>query len=330
MLSRDVGGIQQAFLDYSKALDKQKVKVYNVTSIFAKVNLVASHQTIKLPNFGLWDIFSKLYLIFIILLLKPDVVIAHGNRAISFSKSIFSPVIIGVAHNYSTKYLRKCDYVIALTEQSYNRLIKENFLPEKLFIVPNMIDLPSIAMKSYRQPVIIGTMARFVKKKGVDVLIQALAKLEQKGLLFKAVIGGAGEEKSHLLNVVEQLGFKKEHVEFIGWIENKQQFFQDIDIFVLPSLDEPFGIIVLEAIAHKVPIIATKTEGPLDIIKDYSYLLCDINSSEDLVDKLTILINDYSLAQRYTDSNYVRLKNTYDIEVVSKKLYSYLQSTIVD
>lgn len=327
MLSRDLGGIQQAFIDYDEALRSQGFKVYNITSIFARVNVLIN-KSLKLTNLGPWDIFSKLYLKFIILLLKPDIIITHGNRAIVFLDSKSLSIIIGVAHNYSTKYLKKCDYIIALTKQRHECLIKENFLPSRIFTVPNMIRMPSVPKtKNYRQPIIIGTIARFVKKKGLDVFIRALARLKHEKFPFKAIIGGEGEEKHYLINLVKELGLR-EHVEFVGWTKDKEQFFQNIDIFALPSLSEPFGIIVLEAMAHKIPIIATKTEGPCEIIQDYRDLLCDINSSDDLADKLITLMSNYSLAQKYVDSNYLRLKETYDIAVVSKKLSSYLKLAV--
>ena len=67
--------------------------------------------------------------------------------------------------------------------------------------------------------------------------------------------------------IVRELDLEKE-VEFVGWIKNKREFFDSIDIFCLPSKNEPFGIVLLEAMKYRKPIISTKADGPLEILRD--------------------------------------------------------------
>lgn len=328
MLSRELGGIQQAFLDYHEALKLEGFEVINVTSIFAKINRLLPLKHCLL-NFGPWDILSRLHLKLIGLLYRPNLIIAHGNRAICFTSRKKSIPVIGVAHNYKLKDFSKCDYIIALTKHMVEHLIEQKFRSDRIILIPNMIKLGlEKTSKDLSVPVKIGTMARFVPKKGIDVFINSLIRLKRQRYEFQVVIGGDGPEKNNLVKLINTQGLQAE-VKFIGWVENKTNFFDNIDIFVLPSLHEPFGIIILEAMANGVPVVATKTEGPAEIIRDpLDGLLCDINSSQDLTKKIAYLIDNPSLAKRFTHSSYLRLSENYDIKIVSKLLSSYLKLII--
>jgi len=327
MLSRDLGGIQQAFIDHNHAWKLQNVEVINVTSLFAKIHSVLIQQKIwnfKLPNLGAWDIFSILYLKLLIKFLKPNAIIAHGNRAIKFSRNN-NIVLIGVAHNYNTKWLKKCDYIIALTDHMKNYLIAQKFDKSKIIIIPNMIRIKKeISNKKYKDPVVIGTIARFVPKKGIDIFLHSLSKLKKQKYHFKAIIGGDGAEKNNLINLSKNLGLDND-VSFIGWVKDKDKFFEEIDIFCIPSLREPFGIVALEAMEACVPIVASRSEGLSEIIRDtQDGLLCDVGSSDHLAKNIGYLIKNQDIAHNLTISSYSRLKDKYDIKTLSLFLKNFI------
>jgi glycosyltransferase involved in cell wall biosynthesis len=347
MLGRGLGGIEQAFLDYAGALKSQGFEVINVTSIFAKVNLRLTQPSCKLPNIGTWDFLSRICLKALIQIIKPDAVIAHGRRAIKFTK--FHP-LIGVAHNYNIKDLLSCDYIIALTNHMKDHL-RHDFPEDRIAVIPNMVSSSLRASVNERgnpayatdkmdcrvgskapprndcnSKTKIGTFGRFVKKKGIDVFLQSLALLKEADYKFEAVIGGDGEEKESLVKLRDDLNLTTD-VKFVGWVSNKEEFFQNIDIFCLPSLHEPFGIIILEAMSYRVPIISTKTEGPSEILEDKkSALLVDVNSPEGLSKAIARLIDDQEQAQVYADYAYARVQNHYSTDVVAKKLCEFLNN----
>ena len=112
----------------------------------------------------------------------------------------------------------------------------------------------------------------------------------------------------------------------MGWVKDKDRFFADIDIFCLPSLHEPFGIIILEAMGHSLPIVATNTEGPHEILRDgQDGLICDKNSSTDLALKLAYLIGNQNKALEFARSAYLRLEENYAINVVALKLVELIK-----
>jgi len=327
MLSRDLGGIQQAFLDYNSALEMQNIEVINVTSYGAKINSFVP-KSLKLPNLLPFGLISVLILKYIISKTKPDVIIAHGNRAINFSKVAKSQNIklIGIAHNYGLKGLRKCDYIIALTQHMREYLLKSNFAESTIFVLPNMINITKdfTPNKIYKKPVVIGVLARFVAKKGVDVFINAIKILKDKNYEIQAVIGGNGEENNNLTDLTRTLNLQ-DHISFTGWVSDKNKFLEQIDIFCLPSLHEPFGIILLEVMEAGIPIVSTDTEGPREILPYMQDgVICKAGSPKDLAEKIAYLIDNPQKAKESSQNAYLKLTQNYDIKIVSEKLVTLL------
>lgn len=329
MLTRNLGGLEQAFLDYDQALRLKKFDVINVTSIGAQINKSIQSKR-KLLNLGLWDMMSVLYLKQIIKNEKPQIIISHGGRAIEFARLATPTTIphIGVAHNQAIKRLIKCDYIISLTMGMQDYLIQSGFPRSRIALISNMINIESsfVPRNDYKQPVVIGTMARFVQNKGIEVFLASLLKLKEKNYNFKAIIGGDGEDAEKLHTLSKNLGLEN-YVSFIGWVQDKNNFFNSIDIFCLPSLHEPFGIIVLEAMKFGVPMVCTKTQGPSEIIRDQvDGLLCTIGSSGELAEKLAYLIDNQAISKKYTKSSYLRLQENYETSIIAGKLADFIKS----
>lgn len=330
MMSRGLGGIEQASLDYSKALLLENHQVFNITSFGAEINNSAQN-TIILPNLFSWCLLSKIYLRILVSIHKPDVIIAHGNRAISFAKA-FKPKnipLVGVAHNYSYKYLKLCDYVIVITNHLRKYMQSNGYDDSNMFNIPNMIEVnyPYIT-KEFRDPVVVGTFGRFVKKKGFEDYIKAIALIKNMGIKVKALIGGDGPEVMALKNLARENNLE-DILSFTGWVTDKEDFFQQIDIFCLPSLEEPFGIVLLEATQHSLPIVASKSEGPSEILRDgVDALLSDIASPKNIAGCCIELINNHSKAASFSFSAYLRLTENYDIQVVSKRLSESLNQIV--
>lgn len=337
MMSRDLGGIQQAFLDYADALNMQNHDVINITSYGAKINSSVKGKWC-LPNLGSWCLLSKITLKLLIFFYKPDIIICHGNRAIIFSSFLRSKQIpmVGVSHNYSIKYLQKCDRILTLTNKLREHLINHNVPSEKIHMLPNMIKISQKFFPTlFHAPVIIGTIGRFVQKKGFIHLLEAISILKNKGYDIKLNIGGGGVDKEILVNMVRKLDINKE-VLFLGWVSDKTNFFKNIDIFCLPSLDEPFGIILLEAMMFSKPIVATNSGGPEEIINhERDGLIVDIddanqhrNLAKNIASALEKMINESLNAQILSKNAYDKLINKYDTTVVSTQLTTILENIL--
>lgn len=326
MLSKDLGGIQQSFLNYNDIIKESGNDLISIISKGAKISSNLNNGYFEISNFSNYDLVGIFNLIKIIKKYKPDIVIAHGNRSIwflSIARKFISKKfsLIGVAHNYSYKYLSKCDYIFSISGYMADFLICHNFLPNKIFNFPNIINSSEYSFSKNKQiqkiPKI-GVLARFVKKKGIDVAIRAVKILIDRGFEIKLIIGGEGEEEKKLKALIRDQKLEK-HVEMIGWVKKIEDFFASIDIFCLPSREEPFGIIILEAMLSNTPIIATLSEGPSEILRDkIDAILVEIDSDAQIADAVEFYLKNPEIAKNYSDNALLSVKEKYDINAAAK------------
>jgi len=142
---------------------------------------------------------------------------------------------------------------------------------------------------------IILTVGKFEGKKGQDVLIKVFAKLAKCYSDIELVLVGAtGQALPSLHNLCDELGIN-DRVLFFSDVPHSsvEKFFRQASIFVLPSREEPFGIVLLEAGAFKLPVIATRVGGIPEILSDgKTGLLIEPDDMDMLENKLKILLDD--------------------------------------
>lgn len=154
---------------------------------------------------------------------------------------------------------------------------------DRITVIPNFTRVPAVdeAGKPAHDPPRLLAYGRFVDKKGFADLIHALALLRDRGVAFELKLGGDGPLNASLRNLVRELGLENS-IHFSGWLHDVVTALDDADLFVLPSRSEPFGIVVLEAMARGVPVVSTRTEGPAEILSDDTAILAAVNNPADL------------------------------------------------
>ena len=334
MFSKGGGGIEKAFVDYCEGLRDLGHQIIAITAPAAMINSELTElniETKSISNLGEWDIFAVNRLRKLLLELKIDVVIAHANRAFGLSRKAIKGKIplVGVVQNYSTTRYDAGDAVFTTTHDLINTLILQGIDKDKVFHIPNMVKCSELPHRGQRNtPPIIGTMGRFVAKKGFDVYIDALKILKERGLEFKAVLGGNGEEESALRKRAKSAGLS-EQLSFLGWIENRKEFYTGIDIFCLPSLHEPFGIVLLEAFTFGASVVATDSEGPRDIITpNYDALIVKKGNAEQLANALEILIKNPATCDKLAANAFAKTRTIYAQEVVCRRIEVALNSIL--
>ena len=141
---------------------------------------------------------------------------------------------------------------------------------------------------------------RFVDWKGFDVLIKGYERFLGDGTYpgkSQLWIVGGGEEKKKLESLVKCSPFRKE-IKIFPFAKDIQKYMWAADLFVLPSkTPEPFGIVLLEAMACGLPVIATAAGGPIDIVEDgISGWLVEPGSDAAIAEKLNVLADRELLA----------------------------------
>ena len=335
MFSSGLGGIEQSFLDYAVSMDKLGHKSTVIISpdseIYTYFEEYPNIEVIFCKNNNQWDFVAKSNLHKILKKNKPDILIAHGNRAIRLLQKPSKHIcpIVGVAHNYKLKQIDKCSAIFTITQDLKTIIIDKGFDSDKIYHIPNMIDLKNATTKNtFHKTPVIGTMGRFVNKKGFHVFIHALYLLHQNNIPFRAIIGGDGEDAEKLNNLALNYGIEHK-IDFVGWINKKQKFFDEIDIFCLPSLHEPFGIVLLEAFSYAKPVISTNTEGPSEIATDnMDVVFVDPNSPEQIFHAIKKLLDDNNFAFTLGERGLQNVIKNYDKNVVAKKIEESLVDII--
>jgi len=159
-----------------------------------------------------------------------------------------------------------------------------------------------------------------VAKKGFDVFIDVLARLQSNGTVLRAILAGDGSERGALERLAVQRGLS-DVLSFPGWITDKQAFFAGIDVFCLPSHHEPFGIVLIEAMAHALPIVTTDSEGPAEILHDgVDGMIVPRGDIAQLAEALGTLIAERDRAETLAANAYRHVLATYDVPRVGARL----------
>ena len=177
------------------------------------------------------------------------------------------------------------------------------------------------------------SIGRLIQRKGYDYLLEACAKLKEEGQKFKLKIIGEGPEEGRLKKLVNSLGLD-ENVDFISNLPQNQlvYYYNNCEIFVLPSITdwkmeaEGLGLVLLEAMSCKVPVIGTQSGGIVDIVQnEKTGLLVPEKDSVALALAIKRYLLDPSLENRMAEEGYRFAQKNYTASSIAKKLKSIYQ-----
>lgn len=183
---------------------------------------------------------------------------------------------IGTINRFLVKFL--FDDVVAISEGVKKEILAYNFPEHKIHRIYNAIDLNEFQLRDHHKskggPLVVGNVARVMpSKKGQDILIKAVALLTKENIDVNCKFAGAEVERgaiAHMYELAESLGIK-DKITFLGNVDDIAAFLMSIDLFVLPSRYEGFGISLIEAMATGLPCISSDVPGVNEIIVDKSY-----------------------------------------------------------
>ena len=278
MLSAGFGGAERYFVDLCQALQERGHIVQAVchSGFIARQDL-EKNNAIQLDPFsvmGWWDLYHQAKIRAAIDRFNPDIVHAHLARASYVAgkacSSLHLPLVVKT-HNYvKLKYYRNVNHFITTTPDQKKYLMMHQVDESIISVIPNFSSIAVKKVDEYRGDELqFAAYGRLVKKKGMHILLEAFKQFLEAGNRATLHIGGEGPELTNLKALTETLGLQQKVV-FHGWINNAADFISRYDIMVLPSLDEPFGIVVLEVMASGKPLIATRTDGPMEILDENS------------------------------------------------------------
>lgn len=325
MLAKGFGGAERSFVDISEELLARGHDVVAIVESRSKaLSLLKGPKVYALKVRAHWDPIARYQLKKILTKEGPDLLHAHLARAAKIAGGaayqLGIPSLVKT-HNYvNLKYYQHISCLVPTTLDQERYLLSSGIPTNNICRIPNftamnLLDSATKKTSLYaNKPLHFVTIGRLVQKKGFDILVRALSGSTQLDS-FKLTIVGDGEQRENLETLVDGLGIRK-YISFAGWRDHISPILDDADIFILPSLDEPFGIVLLEAMARAVPIVATKTQGPSEILDDTTAILVTPGDALALREGLEAAVRDPAATLQRATNALAICRKRYSKEIV--------------
>jgi len=205
---------------------------------------------------------------------------------------------------------------------------------EKVQIVPMPVNpifessKPIIGAKGKKKKIL--AVARFTEQKGVGYLLEALKQLKEKGDNLEARIVGEGTLEDEFKRKIEQSSLSGS-VFLVPMMpqEKLRTLYEECDIFVLPSIEEGFGMVLVEAQLCRKPVVGVKSGGIPDIIENgKTGLLAEPEDSASLASTIEKILTDEDYAQKLADAGYKSAQEKFSSEAITRKYMEFLSTSL--
>lgn len=238
------------------------------------------------------------------------------------------------------RWLKRADRLLCLSQSIRDEAIACGFAPEQAVIAPNGVDTQRFApatadaRRAARQalgladdtfaPLFVG---RLVQRKGVDVLLRALAATA-RARRGRLMVVGDGEQRGPLEALARELGVAA-NVQFAGEHADTAPFYAAADAFVFPSRREGLPNALLEAMSCGLPSIATRIGGCVDVVADGSGLLVPSDDPRALGAALDQLAGDVAARSRLATGGRQRVLDAFSFAVTGDRLQQIYREAAV-
>ncbi len=295
MLAKGFGGAERSFVDTALALAERGHSVQAIChKQFSKIHLLQDVNNIQVEtvNAGAeWDFITPRKIAAKLRTFRSEIVHTQLKRAAwhgGHAGKLANVPVVAKLHNYvDLKKYRHVHTLLCTTQDQRKHVSKNGWPIDRVEVIPNFSRVRPIESirNTQKSPIRILSYGRYVKKKGFDRLLHAFKSLLNSGVNAQMTIGGQGEELAALQALSKELQIQ-DSVQLGVWIDDVTVALDAANLFVLPSLDEPFGIVMLEAMARGVPIISTRTKGPSEVLTEETAKLVEIGSAEALAEAM--------------------------------------------
>lgn len=259
-----------------------------------------------------------------LLLLKP--LLFPGTKVIHTVHDVGQYVTLGKLKRLLRNCL--CRRFVAISNCVREDIVAHGAKESKVRVVYNAIDLSRFT-PTPKEPdgiIRIAQVARIMpEKKGQDLLLEAMYQLHAEFPQLRCIFAGAADAAHQdaltaLQTRTKELGLE-DCVTFAGNVENVPALLATLDIFVLPSRYEGFGISLIEAMAMDIPCIASRLDGPAEVLRDGTYgTLFTPGDSRDLADQLRGVITTLAEKQEIAHKARTYVTQTYNIVTMCDRL----------
>lgn len=263
------------------------------------------------------------------LLNKPLLITMHGTDVRIITKSKLSSFLARIV-------FRKASYITVVSDFLKKKLVSLLDLPkEKVLVIPmpvNTEKIKAFPVEENKDRKVILCVARYTKQKKLDVLLEALSLLKDWNMDFEAILIGEGPEKDELLRRIEALSMG-ERIKLPGFMSQEElnKYYNLSDVVVLPSMDEGFGLVLVEAGLCKKPVIGARSGGITDIIEDgVSGFLVPPEDKLALAEALKRILSDNKLATRLGQNAYEQAWKKFSPQAITERFSTIYEKLLYE
>ena len=219
------------------------------------------------------------------------------------------------------------DLIISNSKSSAKKIKDRLRFSKKTFSIPNPIFKTQTKINKLKKSNKLLYVGRISKEKGVFQLIEGFDCFHKDFPNYRLDIVGDGHEKKNLLALIKNKNLSKK-IKIIGWSNRTDRYYKLAKLLILPSEFEGFGNVLIEALNFNLPCIATRNDGPKEILGNgkYGFLMKD-NKSKTIDKSLRYLIKNY---ETYRLKAIAGLRNNkkYHINLIGSNYLSKINSVL--
>jgi len=271
----------------------------------------------------LYRIFKKNQVDTIILGLSQDLKAAGlaakiaGVRQIIYRRGLAKPIKNNIINRFYFKHI--VSKVITNSEEVKRSLLVRNHSLMKMsdiHVIYNGIDFTNVSHKNGKhvlsKRIVIGNVGRLIEEKGQKYLIELAAYLKKQQIDFIIRIAGIGKLRHQLDNYAKKLKVENSII-FLEFLHDTTNFYEEIDIFVFPSISEGFSNALLEAMAHSKPVVAFNISSMPEMVDDgITGYLTPFGDIRQMADKVIHLINNPELRKEMGEHAKNKISSKFD------------------
>ena len=325
--ARTLGGGERHLADLASGLARRGHDVYAAlvpaSPLQSELSGLPAENIIELPLRNSLDVASALKLGQFVRQNQIEIIHAHlardyplavfGARRADGARVVLTRHVLFPLSRIHRVLLRRVERVIAVSQAVADGLIAQDiFDGGKVVLIHNGVDLDRFAKKKEGDSVerqelgarlCVGMIGELAPIKGQENFLRAAAIISSRRDDVDFVVAGedksrTGENRRLLERMVVELELS-ERVRIDGWADDVAELLRTFDVFVSASRSESFGIAIVEAMASRVPVVATMTAGAGEIIDDDSTgMLVPIGDAEALAEAIDELLDDPTKRER--------------------------------
>jgi len=285
---------------------------------------------------------------------KPNLIHSHGYKGNFYALSVTKGKMPWVVTNHLWKrttlnlklyayldsfLIKYANRIIAVSDEIASEMLKRGISPKKITVIDNGIDLQRFSGQRSKDSLrrsfgfnemskVVGTVASLTEEKGHFYLLEAAKDIVSSFPEVRFLIVGDGRERCRLEEKVAKLNLAGKVI-FVGSRKDVPEILSILDIFVLPSLKEGLPMALLEAMASRVPVVATRVGAvPKVVVHKETGLLVEPGNSEALSTAISELLTKREEATHLGLQGYFKVQNEFSAQTMSARYFDVYQQVL--